>query len=82
MSIPYPVIKSYSVYNDPACVYISRGEFQEVLDFCIKAYKINVSMHGLNHSHTQDSCEDIKLIFFECNPEGNFVQWMEEKMKE
>jgi len=70
------------VYNNLACMYSEQGKRYKALDVSIKAYRIWALKLGLNHSNTLIAYENMKYIYFECNPQGNFDRWLEEKMKE
>ena len=69
-------------YNNLAGVYKSQGEYQKALTYCFKAYRIAISRLGRNHPNTQIIYKNLLFIYSKWNPEGNFKQWIEEKMKE
>lgn len=64
-----------------AGVYARLEEYEKGLDYYFKAYKIFISKLGLSHESTQIVYENMELAFKEWNPEGDFKQWIEEKMK-
>ncbi len=70
-----------SSYNNLAGVYARLEEYEKGLDYYFKAYKIFISKLGLSHESTQIVYENMELAFKEWNPEGDFKQWIEEKMK-
>lgn len=47
-----------------------------------KVYKVLVNKFGRDDPNTQVVYDDMEGIYKEWNPEGNFEQWLEEKMKE
>ena len=69
-------------YNNLASMYERQEKFKIALDYYLKAYQILALKFGLQHPHTQFVYENIKAAYLEWNPEGNFNQWLEEKMQE
>ena len=65
-----------------AVLYESQGEFKIALNYYLKAYRILFLKFGLQHPDTQIVYENMKVSYFELNPEGNFNQWLEEKKQE
>lgn len=69
-------------YNNLALLYKAQEKYSEALFYYLKAYKICVYKLGLNHLSIQISNKNMELAYLESNSEGNFEQWLEEKMKE
>ena len=69
-------------YNNLAALYYSQKKYGFALSYYIKAYKIFINKLGFEHPYTKMSCENMEMAYAECNPEGNFEQWLEEQMKE
>ena len=69
-------------YNNLAFVYDSQGKYQIALTYYLDSYKVLVFRLGMNHSHTHIVYKNMKIAYCEWNPDGNFEQWLEEKMKE
>ena len=69
-------------YNNLAGVYHDQEKYKVSLSYYYKAYKIFVSKLGANHSRTITVYYNMEITYFDYNPEGNFEQWLEEKMKE
>lgn len=69
-------------YNNIAWVYEKQGVYEMALIYYYKAYKICVSILGWNHPNTQFVYRSMQAICCEQNPEGDFKQWLEEKMRE
>lgn len=71
-----------TIYNNLAKICKRQGKYKVSLSYYYKAYIICTSKLGLNHSKTQTVYKNFELAYMEYNPEGNFEQWLEEKMKE
>lgn len=69
-------------YNTLGLVYIAKKEEQTALFFFLKAFKIWVSMHGSSSLNIKIAFDNMKLAYYAWNSQGNFEQWLEEKMKE
>ncbi len=69
-------------YNNLAELYYSQGNYSVSLSYCYKAYKICISKPGLNHPNTKLVYRNMQATYYKQNPEGDFKQWLEEKMKE
>ena len=69
-------------YNNLAVLYKSQGEHKKMFDYYLKAFKVFGSKLGLEHLHTQIVYDNLKTAYTEWNPEGNFEQWLDEKIKE
>lgn len=69
-------------YNNLAGVYHDQEKYKVSLSCYYKAYKILVSKLGVNHPNIQTVYKNFELAYMAYNPEGNFEQWLEEKMKE
>ena len=68
--------------NNLAFLYLNRGDYERALAYFLKAYRIYVLVFGIEHPRSQAVIECLSDIYPRCNPEGNFTQWLEEKMKE
>ncbi len=71
-----------SSYNNLAGLYESQGKYKISLSYYCKAYTIFLHKLGVNHPNTQKVYKNFELAYMEYNPEGDFEQWLEEKMKE
>ncbi len=69
-------------YNNLAEVYIGQRKYKLALIYFYKAYKNFLSIFGADHTKTQIVYENLELAYKEFNPDGNFKQWLEEKMNQ
>ena len=69
-------------YNNLAYVYTSQGNNEEALSYYLKAYRICMLRLGKKHPNTQIVHKNVKIAYSEWNPDGDFEQWLEEKMKQ
>ena len=69
-------------YNNLAGVYRIQGESKKMIDYYLKSFKILYSKYGLEFLNTQIAYTNLKLAYSEWNPDGDFKQWLEEKMEE
>lgn len=69
-------------YNNLAVLYDLKGEYTKALSYFYKVYKSLVSTKGLKYPKTQVIYKSMEITYFEWKPEGNFEQWLDEKMKE
>ena len=69
-------------YNNLAAVYFGQRKYKPALHYNIKAYKILINKLGFEHPKTKICRDNMNIAYVEWNPEGNFEQWLEEKMKE
>lgn len=72
------VAKSY--YN-LAELYRKKKQYQKALVLFAEAYKIQSSRQELDYRDTMAIYQSIRETYFEWNPEGDFKQWIEERMK-
>lgn len=61
---------------------MNQKQYLNALDFFSKAYKIQSSRQEWDCRDTLAMYNSTKETYLEWNPEGNFKQWLEEKMKE
>ena len=69
-------------YNNLARFYHNQEKYKISLSYYCKSYKICIYKLGSNHPNTQTVYDNMEMTYFEYNPEGDFKQWLEEKMKE
>ena len=69
-------------YNNLAVVYYNQEKYKISLSYYYKAYRIFVSKLGVDHPNTQKVYKNFELAYMAYNPEGDFEQWLEEKIKE
>jgi len=69
-------------YNNLAGMYFRQRKYELALSYLIKAYKIVINKLGSEHPNTIMYLQDLETAFAACNPEGDFAQWLKEKMKE
>jgi len=69
-------------YNNLAGVYIEQGKIDRAIIYYHKAYQVFVNKFGRDDPDTQVVYGNLEAIYRAYNPEGNFEQWLEEKMKE
>ena len=69
-------------YENLAGGYEAQGEYEKAMIYYFKAYKTFVLWFGLKHPDSRTVYGNMELTFKEWNPEDNFEQWLEEKMKE
>ena len=69
-------------YNNLAYVYKSQGESKKMFDYFLKSFRILYSKYGLEFQKTQNAYMNLKLAYAERNPDGDFMQWLVEKIKE
>ena len=63
-------------------MYRIQGESKKMIDYYLKSFKILYSKYGLEFLNTQIAYTNLKLAYSEWNPDGDFKQWLEEKMEE
>lgn len=82
-----------SVYGDNASGTIIRNNmlarlfgkrecYRRSLYYFFKAFRILFMKYGYEHLDTLIVCCNMEIAYTKWNPEGNFKQWLEEKMKE
>ena len=69
-------------YNNLAGVYYNQGKYESAIIYYLKAYMICLFKFGYNHPNTHIVYGNMEIAYYEWKPEGNFNQWLEEKMKE
>jgi len=68
-------------YNNLACVYYSREEYKSAIVYYFKAYIVFLHKLGINHPNTKIIYNNMKLAYTDWNPNGDFKQWLKEKME-
>lgn len=74
--------KGWLQFNIDQESYMNQKQYLNALDFFSKAYKIQSSRQEWDCRDTLVMYNSTKETYLEWNPEGNFKQWLEEKMKE
>ena len=69
-------------YHGLAAIYRAEEDYQKAVNYFFKAYNILFLKLGLMHPNTKAVYNDMIMTYFEWNSEGDFNQWLEEKMKE
>lgn len=69
-------------YNNLAVVYFRQRDNKKALSYYLKAYIVFVNKFGSNHPNARVAYENMEMIFVEWKPDGDFKQWLKEKMKE
>lgn len=69
-------------YANLADMYDRLGEGKNAIMYYLKAYKAFALSQGSEYLNTQLYYESMKTTYTKWNPESNFDQWLEEKMKE
>lgn len=69
-------------YSNLGTVYVMQKEYKKALIYLLKAYKIAISELGLKHFQTNITYVGLQIAYYEYAPNGDFEQWLEEKMKE
>ena len=69
-------------YNNFAGVYYAQRKHQKAMTHYLKAYIILLVRLGTDHPNTRVVLENMRIAYYKWNPEGDFNQWLEEKMKE
>lgn len=64
-----------------AHMYEQYKNESSTLFFYIKLYKIYIVQFGYNHLNTQTVYGKMKEVYEKWNPEGNYEQWLEERMR-
>ena len=70
-----------SSYNNLAYVYTEQGDYKKALSYYFRAYKILESTFRVNHQRMNIVYKNMEKTYNKWNPDGNFKQWLEEKMK-
>ncbi len=70
------------IYNNLAKLYEEQGKHKYAFVYFFVAYKILFLKFGTSNPRTQISYKNMKFVYKILNPEGNFEQWLEKKMKE
>ena len=68
-------------YNNLAGVYYAQGEYHKAMTHYLKAYIILLVRLGTDHPNTGVVLKNMRIAYYKWNPEGDFSQWLEEKMK-
>ncbi len=63
-------------------IYWERGNYKVALNYCFISYKISVLKLGLRSQQTLIIYAIMEIKYYTWKPEGNFIQWLEEKIKE
>ncbi len=69
-------------YNNLAGVYVSQGECKNAISYYYKSYNVLLHKLGINHPNTQIVYNNMKIVYLKWNPNGDFKQWLKEKMEE
>ena len=69
-------------YNNLAGVHIEQGKIDMAIMYYYKAFKIFVFKLGKDHPNTQVVYKNMQGAYSDWNSDGNFEQWLEERMKE
>ncbi len=69
-------------YNNLGGLYLSQKKYELALANCFKAYKTFLRVFGVEYLYTKTTHRNMQKIYVEWKPEGDFEQWLEEKMKE
>ncbi len=69
-------------YSNLAYIYEKQGKYKEALGYYLRAYRIGATNPDLNDLYVQVFYENLKMVYTKSNPEGDFEQWLEEKMRE
>ncbi len=69
-------------YNNLAGVYVYQNKYEIALAYQMKAFKIFIDILGFDHPNTQVSLQNMKITYEKWNPEGDFEQWLDNKMNE
>lgn len=70
------------IYCNLANISEKKGDFTKALDYNFKGYRILAFRVIQTHPDYQKAYRNLQRTYFECNPNGNFEQWLEEQMKE
>lgn len=65
-------------FNNLGFVYEEEGEYEKALGCVLKAYKILLT---LNDPGAKTVYNNLEFTYSELHPDGNFEQWLEEKME-
>lgn len=65
-----------------ANIFEKRGDSAKALEYNLNGYRILANKVTPIHPDFQKAYNNLQRVFFECNPNGNFEQWLEEQMKE
>ena len=68
-------------YNNLAATYWYKSEYEMALSYYLKGYKIIISL-GIANTCKQIIKKNMKLAYNTWEPDGDFEQWLEEKMTE
>ena len=63
-------------------MYERQGEYQKATTYYQKAFNIFLVRLGADHPNIQIVYKNMKVVYSEWNPKGNFEQWLEEQRRE
>ncbi len=69
-------------YNNLAGMYRRQRDNKKALLYYLKAFKVLRLKFGVDHSNTQIVYGNMEITYSKWNPDGDFEQWLEKKMKE
>lgn len=70
------------IYNNLAKLYEEQGKHKYAFVYFFVAYKILLLKFGTSHPRTKISYRNMRFVYKILNPEGNFEQWLADKLKE
>ncbi|RKI89767.1 tetratricopeptide repeat protein [Parablautia intestinalis] len=80
--LPKNHLSIVETYSKLAFTCYDQNKYQKALVYYFKVYSIFAQTFGFDNPSTSLIYEFVKITYFECNPQGNFEQWLEEQMKE
>ena len=73
---------STAISNNLGGVYVEQGRYEEAEELYEKALSINKEVLGEEHPDTQDVYKILESLYYQRDPNGDFDQWLAEKMKD
>ena len=71
-----------TIYNNLAFVYEKQRKYEEAEELFGKALRIWKEVLGEEHPDTQTVYKTLESLYYERDPNGDFDQWLAEKMKD
>ena len=69
-------------YFNLAGIYQEQGKGKIAFTYYLKAYKIFIDRFGMGYLYAQIAYKNMENAYSKWNPKGNFIEWIEGKMKE
>ncbi len=69
-------------YNNLALLYVKYKNYENALEYFLKAYKNLCAKLGMEHQYVQVAYRNMETIYFKMHKRINFAVWLRRKMEE